>query len=66
MTEEKETKMNQTDTIKVLGRVLSSTGKVHQNQEVYDIRFIAPTCKATHYKDPIKVLVSEEKNDSNR
>lgn len=48
-----------TNEIKVLGRVLHSTGKIHQQQEVYDINYIAPTCKATHYKNPIKVLVIE-------
>ena len=48
-----------TNKIKVLGRVLHSTGKIHQQQEVYDINYIAPTCKATHYKNPIKVLVIE-------
>lgn len=46
-----------TNEIKVLGRILHSTGKIHQQQEVYDIDYIAPTCKATHYKNPIKVLV---------
>ena len=50
-----------TNTIKVLGRVLPITGKIHQQQEVYDINHIAPTCKATHYKNPIRVLVFEEK-----
>ena len=47
--------------IKVLGRILPTTGKIHQQQEVYDINYIAPTCKATHYKNPIRVLVFEEK-----
>lgn len=47
--------------IKVLGRILPTTGKIHQQQEVYDINHIAPTCKATHYKNPIRVLVFEEK-----
>ena len=49
-----------TNKIKVLGRVLHSTGKIHQQQEIYDINYIAPTCKATHYKNPIKVLVIEK------
>lgn len=46
--------------IKVLGRILPITGKIHQNQEVYDIRYIARTCKATDYKDPIRILIIEK------
>lgn len=52
-----------TNEINVLGRILHSTGKIHQQQEVYDIDYIAPTCKATHYKNPIKVLVFEDERD---
>ena len=50
----------QTNNIKIIGRVLPTTGKIHQQQEVYDINYIAPTCKATHYKNPIKILVFEK------
>lgn len=47
--------------IVVLGRVLPSTGKMHQNQEVYYGGGIAPTIKAVTYKDPIKVIVKNAK-----
>lgn len=41
----------------ILGRVLGlSNDKVHQNQEVYSVDYIASTLKATHYKDPPKIL----------
>ena len=49
----------QTNNIKIIGRVLPTTGKIHQQQEVYDINYVAPICKATHYKNPIRVLVFE-------
>jgi hypothetical protein len=41
----------------ILGRVLGlSNDKIHQNQELYSTDGISPTLKATHYKDPPKVL----------
>ena len=44
----------------ILGRVLGlSNDKIHQNQEVYSVDYLAPTLKATHYKDPPKILVEE-------
>ena len=43
----------------VLGRVLPmSSNKIYQNQEVYYWGGIMGTLKATHYKDPPKVLVN--------
>lgn len=33
--------------------------KIHQNQEVYSIDGIMCTLKATHYKDPPKVLIDD-------
>lgn len=54
-------KKNSTNEIIILGRLLPITSdKVHQNQEVYANNGIAPTCKATHFKDPIKVIVYEK------
>ena len=51
--------MTQSDAI-VLGRVLCMTNdKIHQNQEVYSIDGIMCTLKATHYKDPPKVLIDD-------
>ena len=46
----------------VIGRVLPASGKLHQNQEVYDASCdsgggISPTIKASHYKDPPKIRV---------
>ena len=39
------------------GRLIPESGKVHQNQEVYNTVGWCPTLKATHYKDPPKILV---------
>jgi len=44
--------------VNVLGRLIPESGKIHQNQEVY-LTFggsIMCTVKATHYKDPPKVM----------
>lgn len=43
--------------VKYFGRLIPESRKIHQNQEVYDIRGGCPTLKATHYKDPPKILV---------
>ena len=44
------------DTI-CLGLLLpETTDKVHQNQEIYSTDGILCTLKATHYKDPPKIL----------
>lgn len=43
--------------IYVFGHLIPNSGKIHQNQEVYSVEGIACTIKATHYKDPPKVLV---------
>lgn len=42
-----------------LGRLIPDSGKIHQNQEVYANDGIACTIKATHYKDPPKILVED-------
>lgn len=48
----------------VFGRVLPLTSdKIHQNQEVYSEGGVICTIKATHYKDPPKVLVKEIVSD---
>lgn len=56
--------MNHNESI-ILGRVLGlSNDKIHQNQERYSIIGICPTLKATHYKDPPKIL--EITNETHR
>ena len=50
--------------VKQLSRVVSSTGKIHQNQEVWSLRGLC-TLKATHYKDAPKVLVKNERKTAN-
>ena len=46
--------------IHTLGRLLPSTLKIHQNQEVYGVGGISPTIKAVVYKDPIKIVVERK------
>jgi len=48
--------------VKVIGRIIPDSKKLHQNQEVYDTDScsgggLSPTIKATHYKDPPKIEV---------
>lgn len=43
--------------IVVLGRLLPCSGKIHQNQEVYYYEGGVGAIKATHYKDPPKILI---------
>lgn len=45
--------------VEVLGRLIPDSGKIHQNQEVYNSFGGRAMCtlKAVHYKDPPKVLV---------
>ena len=40
---------------------MPDSGKIHQNQEVYmsDNECLMCTLKATHYKDPPKILIKE-------
>ena len=40
-----------------LGRLIPDSGKLHQNQEVWAEWGGSCTLKATHYKDPVKVLI---------
>jgi len=42
--------------VKVLGRMIPLSGKIHQNQEVYSINGLSPTIKATAYKNPPRIL----------
>ncbi len=46
----------QENDVDVVGRLIPNSGKVHQNQEVYNSFGIICTLKATHYKDPPKIL----------
>lgn len=48
--------------VRTLGRLIPEIGKLHQNQEIYDIRGGSPTLKATHHKDPPKVLIGVKRN----
>lgn len=54
--------------VEVLGRLIPSSGKIHQNQEVYNTlgggRSIC-TLKAVHYKDPPKILIGYETEKKN-
>lgn len=47
----------------VLGRLIPDSGKIHQNQEVYDTEGGCCTLKATTYKDPIKVMEDDDMNE---
>ena len=51
--------------VKQLSRVVSSTGKIHQNQEVWSLMGGLCTLKTTHYKDAPKVLVKNERKTAN-
>ena len=53
--------------VTVLGRLIPCSGKMHQNQEVYMSAggCLMCTLKATHYKDPPKILVEVDKNEQN-
>lgn len=51
--------------VKRLSRVISFTGKIHQNQEVWSLRGGLCTLKAAHCKDAPKVLVKNEKQNKN-
>lgn len=51
--------------VKYAGRVLPSTGKHHQNQEVASGSGIMWSLKATDYKGIPKVLVKYEKQNKN-
>ena len=53
--------------VEVLGRLIPSLGKIHQNQEVYNTlqevyNTLGSICtlKAVHYKDPPKILIGYE------
>lgn len=48
----------------ILGKLIPNSGKVHQNQEVYLNEGTSCTLKASHYKDPPKVLVESGKKAS--
>lgn len=43
--------------MKSYGRLIPDSGKIHQNQEVWDIGGAICTLKATCYKDPPKIMV---------
>lgn len=46
-------------TVNICGRIIPDSGKIHQNQEVYmsNDGSLMCTLKATHYKDPPKILI---------
>lgn len=48
--------------VEVLGRLIPDSGKIHQNQEVYNTFGGRSMCtlKAVHYKDPPKILIGYE------
>ena len=51
--------------IRYISRILPSTGKIHQNQEVVSGGGQAVTLKASHDKSPLKVLIKNEKQNKN-
>lgn len=51
---------NNTNTLLVVGRVLPVSKKHHQNQEVFSVKGISPTIKATSYKDPPKIQCEDK------
>lgn len=53
--------------VEVLGRLIPNSGKIHQNQEVYNTFGGRSMCtiKAVHYKDPPKILVHLDMNEVN-
>ena len=53
----------QNEDVHALGRLLSSTGKVHQKQEVWGVSGFSPTIIATVYKEPIKIVIEGRIND---
>lgn len=42
---------------RVLGNVVTSTGKVHQKSEIYDTEASAPSLIASHSVDPVKIAI---------
>ena len=45
--------------VNIIGRLIPDSGKIHQNQEVYNtFDSLMCTLKATDYKNPPKILVS--------
>ena len=48
--------------VSIIGRILPPSGKIHQNQEIYDIDGLSCNLKATDYKNPPKVAVIGELN----
>lgn len=53
--------MTMNNEVEVVGRLIPESGKVHQNQEVYNTIWggIIGTLKATCYKDPPKILIRD-------
>ena len=49
--------------VKIISRLIPSSGKIHQNQEIYSVWGGACTIKATHYKDPPKILIKLNRSD---
>ena len=47
----------QSNIVMMLFRMIPSSGKIHQNQEVYSVGGVSPTIKATAYKNPPRVLI---------
>ena len=47
--------MNDNEII-ILGKLMCSSGKTHEKQEVYDVGGVLGCIPATTYKDPPKIL----------
>lgn len=54
----------QRNIVMMLFRMIPSSGKIHQNQEVYSVGGVSPTIKATAYKNPPKILIKRIYNNA--
>lgn len=52
--------------VEIVGRLIPDSGKIHQNQEVYSSveGGIMGTLKASHYKDPPKIVITQLRGDN--
>lgn len=51
--------------VEVVGRLIPDSGKIHQNQEVYETSGLICTIKSTHYKSPPQIIIRSEFNEHN-
>lgn len=51
--------------VEVVGRLMPDSGKIHQNQEVYETSGLICTIKSTHYKSPPQIIVRSKNYNHN-